>query len=313
MRHSFSVLSLAFIAALSAVVLCPGRTMASRQLPLEPGQDVIGAPVWAIAAKDDTLLDIARDYDIGYNAIVAANPGIDPWLPDEGQKILAPTAWVLPDSKKREGIVINLGEMRLYFFYRSGGRDLVVTYPIGVGREGFNTPLGVFSITGKEKDPTWYPPPTVRKEKPDLPAAVPPGPDNPLGAYKIELSVPGEYRMHGTNRPYGVGRRVSHGCIRLYPEDIERLYRKVGPGTRVEIVYQPVKVGFSGGRVFVEAHEDYLGMAHLLSDALAVIKRKGLAKLVDQGLLVEAIRETNGVPTDVTQGAEHHGTREHGE
>jgi L,D-transpeptidase ErfK/SrfK len=193
--------------------------------------------------------------------------------------------------------------MRLYYFYRSGGVNTVVTYPIGVGREGFNTPLGEFRVTGKEKDPTWYPPPTVRLDKPELPAAVPPGPDNPLGKYKLTLSVPGEYRIHGTNKPFGVGRRVSHGCIRLYPEDIERLYKKVEPGTKVTIVYQPVKVGLSGGRLVVEAHEDYLNKARPQDDAMAQIKRRGFLKMLDAGLLEKVLKEKSGVPTDVTRDA----------
>jgi L,D-transpeptidase ErfK/SrfK len=299
MSRRFAVIIFTVFAFIEAGIICPGRAMASRPLPVEPGQDVVGEPVWSIVGKDDTLLDVARDYDVGYNAIVDANPGVDPWLPEEGQKIMAPTSWVLP-AAKREGIVINLAEMRLFYFYVSGGADAVVTYPIGVGREGFNTPLGVFRVTGKEKDPVWYPPETVRKEKPELPAAVPPGPDNPLGGYKISLSAPGEYRIHGTNRPLGVGRRVSHGCIRLYPEDIERLYKKVQPGTRVEIVYQPVKVGISGGRLFVEAHEDYLGRRDLQKNVLDEIKRTGFIKQLDRRLLETALKEKSGVPVDVT-------------
>lgn len=264
-----------------------------RSFALGPDQSVIGKLRWSYALKRDTLLDIARDYGLGYNAIAEANPGIDPWLPGNGERVAVPVYWVLPDAK-RQGIVINLAEMRIYYFHAG----YVDTYPIGVGREGFDTPLGVYHVTGKEKDPYWYPPESIRHERPELPPAVPPGPDNPLGAYKITTDLKG-YLIHGTNRPWGVGRRVSHGCIRLYPEDIARLYGKVTPGERVEIVYQPVKVGLEDGRPMVEVHKDYIGGMDLFKEAVVRLYAIGLLGSVDPYRLLGAVDQKSGIPTDV--------------
>jgi len=268
-----------------------------RSFVLGPDQSVIGKLRWAYPLKKDTLLDIARDYGLGYNAITEANPSIDPWLPRDGEKVAVPVYWILPDAK-RQGIVINLAEMRIYYFHAGEGSGYVDTYPIGVGREGFDTPLGVYRVTGKEKDPYWYPPESIRQEKPELPPAVPPGPDNPLGAYKIMTDLQG-YLIHGTNRPWGVGRRVSHGCIRLYPEDIIRLYGKVKPGDRVEIVYQPVKVGVEAGRPMVEVHKDYIGGMDLFKGAIVRLYAMGLLGSVDLYRLMSAVDEKSGIPTDV--------------
>jgi L,D-transpeptidase ErfK/SrfK len=268
-----------------------------RSFALDPGQSVIGKLRWSYALKRDTLLDIARDYGLGYNAITDANPGIDPWLPGNGEKVAVPSYWILPDAK-RQGIVINLAEMRIYYFHAREGNRYVDTYPIGVGREGFDTPLGVYHVTGKEKDPYWYPPESIRQEKPELPPAVPPGPDNPLGAYKIMTDLKG-YLIHGTNRPWGVGRRVSHGCIRLYPEDIARLYADIRPGERVEIVYQPVKAGLEDGRPMVEVHKDYLGGTDLFKEAVVRLYAMGLLGSVDLDRLLGAVDQKSGIPTDV--------------
>jgi L,D-transpeptidase ErfK/SrfK len=287
--------------ALSSVlaVRCPAHAddAAVRSFTLGPEQSVIGKLRWSHALKNDTLLDIARDYGLGYNAITEANPAVDPWLPRDGKKVAVPAYWVLPDAK-RLGIVVNLAEMRIYYFHERDGNGYVDTYPIGVGREGFYTPLGVYKVTGKEKDPYWYPPESIRQENPELPAAVPPGPDNPLGAYKIMIDLQG-YRIHGTNRPWGVGRRVSHGCIRLYPEDIARLYGMVGPGERVEIVYQPVKAGLEDGRLMVEVHNDYIGGLDLFKEAVVRIYKMGLLGSVDPYKLLRAVDEKSGIPTDV--------------
>ena len=270
---------------------------AVRSFALGPEQSVIGKLRWSYALKNDTLLDIARDYGLGYNAITEANPSIDPWLPRTDEKVIVPVYWVLPDAK-RQGIVINLAEMRIYYFHDRDGSGSVDIYPIGVGREGFDTPLGVYHVTDKEKDPYWYPPESIRQERPELPPAVPPGPDNPLGAYKIMTDLKG-YLIHGTNRPWGVGRRVSHGCIRLYPEDIARLYGKVMPGDRVEIVYQPVKVGVEDGRPIVEVHKDYIGGMDLFKEAVVRLYSMGLLGRIDPYKLLVVVDQKSGIPTYV--------------
>ncbi|WP_430009236.1 L,D-transpeptidase family protein [Methylophaga lonarensis] len=224
-----------------------------------PETRIIGHNMILVSRHEDTLLDIARTFDLGYHDIVSANPDVDPWLPGEGQRIVIPKRYILPDAP-RQGIVVNLAELRLYYYPKpaSGEAQRVVTFPIGIGREGWRTPLGRMSIIQKRENPTWTPPASIRaaylEEGKVLPDVVPPGPDNPLGAHAIRLSNP-SYLIHGTHRPYGVGMRVSSGCIRLFPEDIEQLYHKVSLGTQVEIIYQPHKAAIHNGQLYLEAHK----------------------------------------------------------
>jgi L,D-transpeptidase ErfK/SrfK len=195
------------------------------------GYDVIGALSSVTARADDTLLDIARRHGLGYEDIVRANPDVDAWLPGEGTQVVLPTRFVLPPGPRR-GIVLNLAEYRMYYYppARDGEPPVVMTYPMSIGRMDWATPLGMTRVVAKVKDPTWYPPDSVRKEHEEdgrpLPRTVPPGPDNPLGARAMRLSLPG-YLIHGTNRPAGVGMQVTHGCIRMFPEDIEFLFDQV--------------------------------------------------------------------------------------
>jgi len=221
--------------------------------------DLVGQDGTDKVSAEDTLLDIARRHDLGYNEIVAANPGIDPWLPPVGAAVTIPTRFILPNAP-RSGIVINLAEMRLYF-YRSaapGRAATVMTFPVGIGQYGWETPLGRTRVVGKRRHPAWTVPESIRADSlahgEPLPRVVPPGPDNPLGDYAIRLGLPG-YLIHGTNKPFGVGRRVSHGCIRMYPEDIAVLFAQVTTGTAVRIVDQPYKVGRKNGMLYLEAHE----------------------------------------------------------
>lgn len=210
--------------------------------------DIIGELRVYTTRYDDTLLDVARTYQLGLIEVMAANPGVDPWLPGKGTRIILPSAHILPDAPRR-GLVINLAEMRIYYYFGKEGQ--VATFPIGVGREGAKTPLGRTRIVRKKTDPAWFPPASIRKEDPELPARVPPGPDNPLGQYAMYLGWP-SYLVHGTNKPWGVGRRVSHGCIRLYPEGIEWLFKKVPVGASVTVVNQPVKLGWRNGELYIE-------------------------------------------------------------
>ncbi|MHA1567126.1 MAG: L,D-transpeptidase family protein [Alphaproteobacteria bacterium] len=211
--------------------------------------DLVGALARHQAAAGETMVEIARRYGLGFVELVAANPGVDPWLPD-GQEIVLPTAHLLPDVT-HEGIVVNLGDQRLYFFPPWPGP--VQSYPISIGKDHNQTPVGMTSVVGKREQPTWIPPASIRAEKPGLPAVVPPGPANPLGAFSLDLGLP-SYRIHGTPFPYSIGRRATHGCIRLYPEDIAALFPQVTVGLPVALVDQPVKLGWFGGDLFLEIH-----------------------------------------------------------
>jgi L,D-transpeptidase ErfK/SrfK len=224
-----------------------------------PQQTVVGEPQLVFTSAEDTFSDIAREYGLGYDELVAANPGVDPWVPGDGTAVLLPTEYILPDVP-HEGIVLNIASKRLFYFPETGesGTPYVMTYPIGIGRVGWDTPLGDATVISKAKDPQWYVPASVRKEHADagdpIPAIVPAGPDNPLGQFVLKLDMPG-YLIHGTNQPYGVGMRVSHGCVRLYPENIELLYSEVGIGESVTIINEPYLAGWRSGELYFESHE----------------------------------------------------------
>jgi L,D-transpeptidase ErfK/SrfK len=235
--------------------------------PLDPNtftldaadQSVVGEPEVVFATEADTLSDLARTYGLGYDDIIAANPGINPWLPGAGTPIVLPTQYVLPDAEHR-GVILNIATKRLFYFpaAEEGEPQQVLTYPIGIGRVGWETPLGETTVVSKATDPHWWVPASVRREHAEmgdpLPSVVPPGPDNPLGHRVLKLDMPG-YLIHGTNAPYGVGMRVSHGCVRLYPENIEFLFDLVAVGEAVLIINEPYQFGQRDGTLFFEAHE----------------------------------------------------------
>jgi len=226
-------------------------------LPRE-GDSVVGHLQGAVATREDTILDIGRRYNVGYEELKLANPGVDPWIPGEGTLIVIPSRYVLPDAP-RDGIVLNLAEMRLYYFPdpMNAPRRRVITHPVSIGQVGWSTPLGTTRIAAKVTNPAWYPPASIRAEAEaagePLPLMVPPGPDNPLGTHALAFAKKG-YLIHGTNKPYGLGMRVSHGCIRMYPEDIVTLYDAVPVDTPVHVVNQPVKTGWRDGVLYVEVH-----------------------------------------------------------
>jgi L,D-transpeptidase ErfK/SrfK len=226
-------------------------------LPL-PGNDVVGAITVVTARHEDTLLDIARRHGLGYEDIVRANPEVDTWLPGEGTEVVLPTRFVLPPGPRR-GIILNLAEYRLYYFPKpkDGERGVVMTYPISIGRMDWETPLGKTTIIQKVTNPAWYPPASIRAEHAadgnPLPRIVPAGPQNPLGKHAMRLGLPG-YLIHGTNRPAGVGMRVTHGCVRMYPEDIGFLFGQVAVNMPVRIINEPVKLGWDGDMLVMEAH-----------------------------------------------------------
>lgn len=227
------------------------------ELPPE-GYDVIGALATVTAREEDTLVDIARRHGLGYHDIVRANRDVNVWVPGEGTEVVLPTRFVLPPGP-RQGIVLNLPEYRLYYYPEpvEGEPAYVMTFPISIGRMDWDTPLGATSVVAKVQNPSWYPPQSVRDEHAadgrPLPRIVPPGPQNPLGKFAMRLGLPG-YLIHSTNRPAGVGMRVTHGCIRMFPEDIEYLFPNVDVNTRVRIVNEPVKLGWFGEELVMEVH-----------------------------------------------------------
>jgi L,D-transpeptidase ErfK/SrfK len=278
------------------------------------GGDVVGWAGETVARHEDTLADIARQFQVGHTEMRLANPEVDFWLPGEGTPVVLPTRFVLPQAERR-GIVLNVPEMRMYYYPDRPrfGDPVVVTYPISIGRMDWNTPLGRTHVTAKVKDPSWTPPASIRKEAElagdPLPRYVPPGPDNPLGAYALRLDLPG-YLIHSTNKPYGVGMRVTHGCVRMYPEDIERLFPEVRVGTPVNIVNQPVKVGWLRDTLFIEVHppleEDPAGDEELRRMALELIEEADRQRPVElQGRdLMRALEEKTGMPVAISRGSE---------
>lgn len=259
-------------------------------------------------AAGENLLDLARQWDLGYVELMAANPGIDPWLPPEGRSVLLPAAH-LPPAGMAAPLVINLGDMRLYW----RGRDGLVSFPVGIGRDGWELRPGLTRVAGKRRDPAWVPPASIRAEKPWLPQRVPPGPDNPLGAFSLDLAQ-GLIRIHGTNRPDGVGRRVSHGCFRMYPEDIARLFAEVPVGTPVAIVDEPVKLARLDGELWLEIHpgpaeadaiEDGRKRDAPPRDIETLVGRHAAADVgrVDWALVEWAERTRMGIPVRITRPA----------
>ncbi len=261
---------------------------------------VVGTEQFYFVQTGDTLIQLARANGLGYDALHQANPEVDPWLPPSGHLLLLPYETILPGAP-REGITVNLADLRLYLVWRKNGLFRVRIYPVGIGDQGWETPEGNFSVLRKVRQPGWSVPASIRKEHPELPREVPPGPDNPLGDFWIGFS-PQKHGIHGTNRPYGVGRRVSHGCIRLYPEDIRNLFGLVEVGTPVHIVYRPVKVGIRKGTLFVEVHPDYL---RRIADPLGEVMRQagalGWRAGISRKAILKALAEARGIPVPVSR------------
>ncbi len=272
----------------------------------ESGDTLIGLVEIVRASQRDTLLDIARRHGFGYQDIKLVNPGVNTWLPKEGQKVVLPSQFVLPVATKT-GIVINIPEMRLYYYLpaKKGQLREVITHPLGVGQEGWATPYMRTKIIEKKERPSWYPPESIRKEYAErgtpLPTKVEAGPDNPLGDFALRLGNP-EYLIHGTNKPYGVGMRVSHGCIRLYPEDIEALFFQVGLNTPVNIINQPYKIGIRDGVIYLEAHPYLIEDREKYQNNLASVadfileNAKGRNYVVDWNAAYTAIDKPTGLP-----------------
>lgn len=293
--------------------LAPGRA-APAPHPLEnppPSDDLVGRISFREAKAEDTFVDLAIELGVGYLELVEANPEIDPWVPTAGARLVIPDVHLLP-SGPREGIVVNTGDLRLYYFAPG---EAPRSYPIGVAKEGFATPQGSTKVTRKQKDPIWYPGPTARRDDPTLKRAVPPGPDNRLGAYALYLGWP-SYLIHGTNDPAGVGRNTSRGCIRLYPAHIEELFGLAPIGTRVRVTHEPVKTGWVAGELYLEVHpERERALAFDQGEKLVREPARDLRALVTKAAGAEVARidwdrvaraslASAGIPVRVTQPAQ---------
>jgi L,D-transpeptidase ErfK/SrfK len=266
-----------------------------------------------VSAKyEDTLVHIGRDYDVGFVEMRAANPHLDPWIPGSGAKVVVPTMHLLPDGP-RDSVVINLAEMRMYLYLSPYAEP--TTFPIGIGRDGLRTPVGTTKVFRKKENPTWTPTERMRREDPTLPAVVPPGPDNPMGTHALYLGFEA-IAIHGTNKPYGIGRRVSSGCIRMFPEDITRVFEMIPVGAKVTVVDQPIKSAWVGDKLYLEVHPTQEQAAimeregaipdYQLSDRdLAYIMRvagKDVEKL-DWAAIRKVVKERRGYPIEIARKA----------
>ena len=278
--------------------------------PLPPaGQFLVGQLQDTQVRSGETLLDIARRYSVGLVELQDANPGVDPWLPAVGQRVLIPSQHILPNVP-REGIVVNLPELRLYYFppAKSGQQRVVITYPVGIGSEGRAIPVALTRIIQKKIDPPWVVPESILAEHvadgDPLPKVVPPGPENPLGRYALRLGL-SSFLIHSTNHPYSVGMRISHGCLRMYPENIEELFGKVAVGTPVRIIDQPFKAGWQGGVLYLEAHPPLAETEHG-SDSNLTPMVEAVSRVINHRLndhawqaAARAASQNSGIPTPI--------------
>jgi L,D-transpeptidase ErfK/SrfK len=297
-------LSFAFAVALASLAWMDEAP--ARGFALPSGNDaVVGQVEQASARYEDTLLDMARAGNIGYQEIRLANFGVDPWVPGAGTPVRIPNQYILPQGP-REGITVNVPEMRIYYYRRGDGS--VQTYPISIGRQDWATPKGGTRIIAKKLNPSWTPPPAIRAEHAEdgdiLPAVVPPGPDNPLGLYALALGIHG-YLLHGTDKPLGIGMRVTHGCMRMYPEDIENIFNQVSVGTPVQITNQPHKVGWLNGDLYIEVHPHLLEDHRTFGDRfnsvadLIVKSAQGRSAEIDWNVVRTAVSAFDGVPVKI--------------
>jgi len=280
------------LSVLLSLLLGASASAATYPLPAE-ADSVVGEIQYVVTRYEDTLLDIGRRFGIGYEEIVNANPGVDAWVPGAGVRVTIPSRFILPDAP-RDGIVVNLPEHRLYYFPKPkpGEPAVVQTYPVSVGKEDWTTPVGVTRIVNKRERPTWYPPESVRAEHAAqgrfLAKAVPPGPDNPLGEFAMRLDLPGgAYLIHGTNKPTGVGMPVTHGCIRMFPEDIEHVFQQVPVNTTVRILHQPSKMGWQGDTLYLEVHGMLEGQKDPETYGLTQLTRAVVAATKDRSVQLD--------------------------
>lgn len=282
-------------------------TVESHIFSIAGRREVVGDLAVVESRQNDTLSDLARHFGLGFTDITSANPKLEAWALAENQAVLLPLQFILPEAP-RNGIVLNLANMRMFYYPK--GQERVLTYPVGIGRDGWNTPLGATKIVAKKANPAWTVPESIHREHrllgDPLPKVIPSGPDNPLGYYAMPLGFSG-YLIHGTNKPYGIGMQVSHGCVQLYPEDVEVLFDQVNVGTDVRIVHQPYLAGWDEGVLYVEAHqplEKWTKQTKQLQKALRSKLEKLAAEknaVVDWSRVDEVLLRANGVPTPVLQ------------
>jgi len=259
-----------------------------------PDKSVVGCIRHHTIAPKETILDIARSFGLGFNEMRLLYPEMDPWIPDSGRRINIPTRWILPPTR-HYGVVINLPELRLYHFLPKIG--MVTTFPIGIGNIGWETPVATGIITDRKVNPVWVVPESLRPKYGFI--SIPPGPNNPLGKYWVGLSLDG-YGIHGTNTPWGIGRLVSHGCIRLYPEHIALFFEEVCVGTPFEIIYEPVKIGVQDGNIFIEVHPDIYGrIPDMAAHIMRRLKEMGLWSSISHKAVKNALQKQNGIPIRV--------------
>ena len=283
--------------------------MVSMRFPWSKSDELIGQSILYHEVKEgETLMELARLYGVGFNEISLAHPQVDPWKPKVGSILNFSTERILPAIDNPADIIVNVPEMRLYHRKKNGTVD---TYPVGVGRVGFSTPKGDGILIRKKSKPAWYVPKSILEEKPELEAIVLPGPDNPLGSHALYLSIEG-YLLHGTNKPLGIGRRVSHGCIRLYPEDVVDFYKQAKIGSNVRLVYESVKVGWRFDRLYMEvfplfdeekAEDPKMQLRMMATKAInqALKRRPGLVVQIDWGVIDDLLKQPDGVPHPVAQ------------
>ncbi|MSP68471.1 MAG: hypothetical protein EXQ96_10385 [Alphaproteobacteria bacterium] len=294
--------------ALLIALLAGAGTAGAVSPPVSSNQDLIGEVRIHVVQGEETMLDLTERYSLGYTELMAANPGVDPWLPPKGLQVVLPTAHVLPTAPRR-GLVINLGDQRLYYFRTNG---TVITYALGIGREGLETPLGTTHVANKRAKPTWHPTARMRAEDPTLPVMMPPGPDNPLGTHALDLGWP-LYLIHGTNNPDGIGRRLSSGCLRLYPADIVDLFPQVPVGTPVTVVDQALKLGWRDSQLYLEIHPSQKQADEIedgrkftpepITNLLAIIEKAAgaEARRLDWAKVARAAEERRGLPVRITR------------
>lgn len=304
--------ALTLMGVLFATVLTGTQVASANEYPLPPpGSRLIGEnTIYNVPNDGRSLEAIAADYKIGLLGMLEANPGTDPYLPKPGSALTIPTQMLLPDTP-REGVVVNLAELRLYYYPKGEGK--VIVYPIGIGQTGMNTPLKVTSVSQKIPNPTWTPTTNIRKRYQSqgvtLPAVVPAGPENPMGLFAMRLAMGhGEYLIHGTNANFGIGMRVSSGCIRLRPDDIEALFNQVPQGTRVQIINEPVKISVEpDGKRYVEVHQPLSKVASDDPQTMPIALSKNQKAFAadpqtDHTMLDSAIVRRSGMPVLVSIG-----------
>lgn len=285
-----------------AVPVNPYHNLETHNFALDYEQNLIGALATIKTQNGDTLPDIARHFGLGHNDIVTANPNINPWLPEPDTQVLLPLLFTIPDVP-RKGIVLNVANMRMFHF-PAQHPERVSTYPVGIGRDGWSTPLGLTKIVSKTKNPTWNVPPSIQREHAEkgdpLPSSVKAGPNNPLGEYAMRLAL-GSYLIHGTNKPYGVGMQMSHGCLNLYPEDISVLFNDTKVGTPVMIVEQPYLLGWQHDMLFLEAHKPLDAKKNFKQPLLSKIKQleKKQQLRIDWAKIDQVLQQANGIPTPI--------------